>query len=564
MKTSRSSGSKVYGLRACLIAGAVLVVTPPAGAQMPPGAGDVLREASPPERVLPGTEEAPLLPERAAPAPAAAAGPSFVLRAVRFAGNSAFTDAQLQAEVAPWLGKEVSFADLQAMAAQVSARYREAGFLLAEAIVPAQAIEDGRVELSVIEGRMGAVRTTIDAAAPVREAVIRDIAAGLPSGEPLRGAELERTMLLLSDLPGLRPEAALEPGTEPGSVDLVLEVAPRRRWDLMVDVDNHGSRSTSEYRAGLLGRINSPLRLGDNLDVRLQAGTGGRLAYGRVGYELPVGGRGTRFGVSVARVEYELGEEFAALDANGEADLVEVGLTHPFVRSRARNLFGRLGWQAKRLDDRLDAVGFTEDKKLRSVHAGLNYEQRDDWLGGGYMSAELTVHRGRLRLDPDALALDQAGRRSAGNFTRWTYGLSRLNALMDKTSLYFAISGQFASRNLDSAEKVALGGPRAVRAYAPSEATVDVGHVATLELRRALTPELSVQLFHDWGWGHSDRHALGGTDNSVSLRGAGVGAFWSLAGETVLRTSLAWRTSARGEVDRDRVPRLYVQLTHAF
>lgn len=564
MKACRSSGSNFCGLRACLVAGAVLVAPLPAGAQMLPGAGDVLRETTPPERVLPGTEEAPLLPERAAPAPAAAAGPSFVLRAVRFVGNTIFPDEQLQAVVAPWLGKAVTFADLQAIAAQVSARYREAGYLLAEAVVPAQTIEDGRVELSVIEGRMGAARTTIDPAAPVREAVIRGITAGLPSGEPLRGAELERTMLLLSDLPGLRPEAALEPGVEPGSVDLVVDVAPRRRWDLMLDVDNHGSRSTSEYRAGLLGRINSPLRLGDNLDVRLQAGTGGRLAYGRIGYELPVGGRGTRLGFSVARVEYELGEDFAELDASGEADVVEVGLTHPFVRSRAQNLFGRLGWQEKRLDDRLDAFGQAEDKKLRSVHAGLNFEQRDEWLGGGYTSAELTVYRGRLRLDPDALADDLNGQRSAGNFTRWTYGLSRLNALIDKTSLYFAISGQFASRNLDSAEKVALGGPRAVRAYAPSEATVDVGHVATVELRRALTPDLSLQLFHDWGWGHFDRHAQGGGDNSVSLRGAGIGAFWSFAGATVLRTSLAWRASARGEVDRDRVPRLYVQLTHAF
>ncbi len=563
MKTSRSRALISCGLRNCLIAGGVLFATPPAGAQMLPRAGDVLREATPPERVLPGTETAPLLPEQAAPTPVAANGPSFVLRAVRFAGNTVFPDERLQAEVAPWLGKEVTFADLQAIAAQVSARYREAGFLLAEAIVPAQAIEDGRVELSVIEGRMGMVRTTIDPVAPVREAVIRDITAGLPSGEPLRGADLERTMLLLSDLPGLRPEAALEPGAEPGSVDMVLDVAPRRRWDLMVDLDNHGSRSTSEYRAGLLGRINSPLRLGDNLDVRMQAGTGGRLAYGRVGYELPVGGRGTRLGFSVARVEYELGKDFAALDASGKADVFEAGLTHPFVRARAQNLFGRLGWQEKRLDDRLDAFGFVEDKKLRSFYAGFNYEQRDDWLGGGYTSAELTVHRGRLRLDPDALALDLAGRRSAGNFTRWTYALSRLNAVTDRTSIYFAIGGQLASRNLDSAEKVALGGPRAVRAYAPSEATVDVGHVATVEFRRALTPELSLQLFHDWGWGHSDRHALSGS-NSVSLRGAGVGAFWSFGGQTVLRTSLAWRTSARGEVDRDRVPRLYVQLTHAF
>lgn len=558
-------GARLLG--GCARAGAVLaalITIPPVGAQALPGAGDVLRESAPPVRVLPGTEVAPLLPEPAPAATAPAGGPTFELRVVRFNGNTVFADDRLQAVVAPWLGKTVSFADLQAMAAQVSVLYREAGFLLAEAIVPAQSIENGQVEISVIEGRIGEVRTTLDPATPVREGVIKRITRGLPAGEPLRGDDLERTMLLLSDLPGMRPEAALEPGAEPGSVDLVLGVAPRRRWDLMVDADNHGSRSTSEYRAGLLARINSPLQLGDNLDFRVQLGNGGRLAYGRVGYELPVGGSGTRLGLSYARVEYELGEAFKALDASGEADVVEVGLTHPFIRTRARNLFGRMGWQDKRLDDRLAAFDHAEDKTLRSLYAGLNYEQRDDWLGGGYTSAELTIFRGRLELDPAALELDRAGRRTAGHFTRWTYGASRLNALGDANSLYFAIGGQFASRNLDSAEKVALGGPRAVRAYAPSEATVDVGHVASVELRRALTADFSVQLFHDWGWGHYERRSAGGGDNTVSLRGAGVGAFWSIAGGTVLRSSLAWRTTDRGDADSDRVPRLYLQLTHTF
>lgn len=550
---------------AALAVGGALAA-PSLWAQAVPDAGDALRESSPPPAVLPGATDAPLLPAPPAPAGAiASGGPSFTLRKLDFVGNSAIASTRLDAAMAEWIGREVTLADLQSIANAVTTLYREEGYLLAEAIIPVQEIVDGRVEISVIEGTLGAVRLEVDPAAPVRAATIQRITGRMPAGEPLRAAALERTMLLLSDLPGVQPEAALEPGAEPGSVDLVVGVAPRRRWDLLVDADNHGSRATSEYRVGLQGRVNSPLRLGDNLDARVQLGAGGRLAYGRLAYELPVGGHGTRLGASYARVDYELGKDFVALDASGEADVYEIGLSHPIVRARARNLFGRLGWQEKRLDDRLGVIEREDGKKIRNLFAGLVFEQRDALLGGGYTSAGLTAYFGRLSLEPVALAEDLAGRRTAGDFKRWSYSLSRLNALGNKTNLYFALSGQVADKNLDSAEKVSLGGPRAVRAYAPSEATVDVGHLASLELRYALSPEASLQVFHDWGWGKYNRkRSEADIDNDVSLRGAGLGLFWGMNSDVILRGSVAWRTTARGEAEKDRVPRVYVQVSKAF
>ena len=124
-----------------------------------------------------------------------------------------------------------------------------------------------------------------------------------------------------------------------------------------------------KYRAGLLGRINgSTLRLGDNLDVRLQFSTGGRLAYGRVGYELPVGGQGRDSACRSRRgVRTRPGLPPRSTPAV-ETDLVRSGSPTRFVRARAPlNLFGRLGWREKRLNDRLDAVGFSG---TRSFHTG--------------------------------------------------------------------------------------------------------------------------------------------------------------------------------------------------
>lgn len=529
----------------------------------PPSAGGVLRETAPaPLPIPPSPDVVPKSSAPAQPAATAPAGPAVTLRAIRFTGNTVFSAAELQPLVAERIGQPNTLADLEALAMRVTEKYRDAGFMLAQAIVPVQDVTSGEVEISVFEGVLGEVRIEVDPVAPIRPRVIEAIASRLKPGEPLRSRSLERVMLLLSDLPGIVPQAALEQGEASGTVDVIIAIAPERRWEFSFDADNHGSRSTGEYRFGMLGRINSPLRLGDNLDARLQFGSGGGLSYGRLGYELPVGGEGTRLGAAYSRLDYELGKDFADLDRSGRADVVELTMTHPLIRSRARNLFGKIGWQQKWLDDRLP--GPDSGKRIRSLNVGLAYEQRDSLLGGGYTSASLTGFFGELHFDSQLLR-DQDDLRTEGRFEHWNYTLSRLNALAGKLNLFVGITGQFSDKNLDSAEKVALGGPRAVRAYAPSEATVDEGHVANLELRYSILPELSVQGFYDWGWGRINRRpAAGAADNQISLRGFGLGAYWGAPNGLALRSSVAWRATARGGADADRVPRLYIQLTKSF
>lgn len=537
-----------------------------AAAQAVPDAGGVLRETTPPPKIIPPSPD--VTPARPAPpAPTVTpGGPAVMVKAIRFSGNTVFSAEELQPLVAERIGQTNTLADLEALAMRITEKYRAAGYLLAQAIVPVQDVTSGEVEISVIEGTLGKLRFEIDPAAPVKPAVIERIASRLKPGQPLHSRTLERVMLLLSDLPGITPQAALEQGDVAGTTDIIIAVVPQRRWDFALDADNHGSRATGEHRIGATGRLNSPLRLGDNLDARVQFGSGGGLTYGRLGYELPLGGAGTRLGASISRLDYELGKQFAALDASGEAAVLDFGLTHPLIRSRARNLFGKLGWQEKWLEDRLRAIGVSSDKRIHSLNLGLAYEARDGLLGGGYTSASLTLFLGELELEHAAQrAQDRAGPRTQGHFGRLNYALSRLNAVRGKLNLFVGVTGQLADKNLDSAEKIALGGPRAVRAYSPSEATVDEGHVANLELRYSVLPELSLQGFYDVGWGrvNHDRF-VAGEDNDVTLRGYGLGAFWGGPQGITLRTSMAWRTSGRGTADPDRIPRIYVQLGKSF
>lgn len=551
-------------------AGVLLAASCASSAQVP-DAGRLLRETAPPPTAPAPLALPPGLPASApAPAIAGAGQPAFVLQAVSFNGNSVFAADLLRALMADKLGQRVTLAELKLLAARVTDYYRAHDFILTQTVVPMQDVAAGAVQFSVLEGRLGRVRIERLDKVGVADGVIDGAVAALPRGQPLTRQQLERAVLLLSDLPGLATQASLEAGDAAGSFDLVLELKAAPRYKVSVDVDNQGSRATGEYRIGALVRVNSPFGRGDNFDLRLLNAFGKGLTFGRGSYELPLGGAGLRASLAYAHVEYELGRDFAALGAYGSADVAELALTYPLLRSRARNLFGKAGVEFKRLNDHLGALGTASLKQARNVNAGLVYERRDDWLHGGYVSAGLTAYLGQLEIRSLAdrqLDEDAFGRHTGGRFARASYQLSRLQYVGANTSFYLALAGQWANKNLDSADKIAAGGPRAVRAFSGATGIGDEAAIVNAEWRWSANPDTSVSLFYDIGVVRINRRPLAGEDNRRTLSGYGLGLYRTLAGGTALRASLAWPRRNSGAVpggEAERSPRAYAQLVKVF
>ncbi|WP_264293964.1 ShlB/FhaC/HecB family hemolysin secretion/activation protein [Diaphorobacter aerolatus] len=234
--------------------------------------------------------------------------------------------------------------------------------------------------------------------------------------------------------------------------------------------------------------------------MRAMVSNGNGMQFGRLAYEAPLGSNGLRAGIGLARVNYELGGEFEALGAQGTADVFDVSLNYPVIRQRHQNLYLRLSADSKQLKDEYRAVDFQARKRVTGLGLGWAWERRDDWLGGGYWASAGTLYHGDLSLrDAELRAADRAfgGRATDGSFSKLTFQFSRLQALMQAHSLYVSLGGQVASKNLDSSEKLALGGARAVRAYASGEVLVDQGWISMIEWRWSATPELTPFVFYD-------------------------------------------------------------------
>lgn len=502
----------------------------------------------------------------------------------KISGNTVFDEVTLKALVSDLVGKELDLAGLDQAAGTISQYYRQQGYFVARAYLPAQEIASGNLEIAVIEGRLGAVKFNRSGETRLAEWYAQELVAGAaPVGAPIREQNIERGLMLLNDLPGVEVKSTLVPGATPGASDLVIETTEGALVSGSVDGDNYGNRNTGVARAGATLNLNDPFGIGDQLIVRgMTSGSG--LSYGRLAYNLPVGNMGTKLGLAYSRMDYELGKDFAALNASGQSSVASVFAVHPLIRSRNSNLSATVTYDHKRLTDEQNNINVT-DKSINVFSAGLSGDMRDALGGGGLTSAGFAFTRGNLDVGDNAnyAANDALTAQTDGFYSKLSYNFSRLQRINDFWSFYAGFSGQSARKNLDSAEKFVLGG-MGVRAYPQGEAAGDSGSLLNLEARYNLPGfdfgNLQVIGFIDTGR-VTLHHAtwagwtpIGRTDfpNSYSLSGAGVGLNLYKEADFSVRSSLAWKLGNNPGADalgRDsdgesRDARFWVQLIKQF
>lgn len=540
------------GRISALAAAAALAAIAPGGAlaQVQPDAGRIQQELErgrvpgPPPR-LPA---APVVEEPVRPALTAPAAARFLVNGFRITRSAAFTETELLALLKGFIGKELSLADLQRAADIITRFYRDRGYFVARAYVPAQDIRDGIVEITVLEGRIDRVSVKPMGETRLRDDVIEaTLRAALPAEGLIREAELERGLLLLNEIPGVDVRAVLLPGAALGTSAVTAELSEGPLVSGNVDVDNYGNKFSGPYRLGATVSLNDPSGFGDLLSLRATASSG--VSYGRLAYQVPLGPSGLRLGGAYAETRYELCCEFAPLQARGEAQTATLNALYPLLRGRDLSLYGTAAHDARHYFNSTVA-GTTSDKKARVITFGVNGESRDFLGGGGLSTFGLAVSFGQLNLDGLAAdrAADDATARIHGSYSKSAYSLARLQRLGEATFLYAGLSGQFASKNLDSSEKFILGGPFGVRAYPTGEAAGDEGLLLNLELRHDVQPGLQLAAFVDHGEVRLHRNEWTGWQgansrigNRYGLSGYGVGLNWNQPGSFLVRASVAQR-----------------------
>ena len=451
-----------------------------------PNIGDVLKQTEPVKDIPQKQTQVPEVKAPVKPAMKKTDVGSVYVKSFKVTGSTAIS-ADLLTSVANKpenVNKNMSLSDMEAVASQVTRYYRNNGYFVARAYIPKQAMQDGVVEIAVLEGRYG--KFHLKNSSLVNDSTVQGMLDDIKDKDIISTDTIERAMLIINDTPGAQvTQADVLPGESVGTSDFNITASATLRVTGYFVGDNYGIRYTGMNRlvAGL--NINSPFGFGDRLALTGMTTTAGDVKNGRIAYSFPLNYSGLRGEFVYARTDYSLGEEYKDLDATGTSDNLEMTLTYPFIRTRLETLNASIGFYSKQMKDEIRLMDTVTKKDTMSVKAGADYTKRYKIFGldnETYVSGSYTL--GYLSFDDEAdKAADELGADTNGLY-------NKVNAEASQTTVYnryfsskLSFQGQYSlnEKNLDGSEDLSIGGAYGVRVFPTGEKSGENGYIINAE-----------------------------------------------------------------------------------
>jgi len=491
----------------------------------------------------PGAPVAPSLttPEPVLPAPALRLGDdaSFSVQAFRITGATVFDQNRLAALCAPYLNRPITVADVEALRQKITRLYIEEGYVTSGAVVPDQTIADGVVTLNIIEGRL----TEIQLGGRYR---FRDDWAISrlqdEEGAPLNIRRLQERLQLFLQYPRIESiNAALIPGARPGEAILRADVIEHSPYSAGFVFSNNRSPSLGPYHGEAFFSAANLVGWGDVLAIR--GGLMEGLDEGSIGYDIALNARDTLLSFWAERSRSHVVEApFDRIDLRGKNKTMEIGISHPIVRTlsdevrlsgtlrRERSDTYLLGEHFSFSPGVVDGVAVISALRLSAVWSRRTLD-------------EVIFARGSINHGLDILGAtrnhDGSPDSRFNTFQLQGQWVKRLN----DRGAQFLLRGdtQLSDSGLLPAEKFELGGIDSIRGYRENILLRDEGLFFSAEYRhpllrgtlpfgqeQAVESRLFGTVFADWGSAREHKGV------SETLYSAGVGARWEIGMTTSL------------------------------
>jgi hemolysin activation/secretion protein len=464
-------------------------------------------------------------------------------------GNTLLNETLIQPAIQQWANKEVSFGDLKDVTVAIQDLYGRNG-RIAQANIPPQNIVDGMIRIDILEAKMGEV--IIDQAEPNKTLRVDLENAKLYFGKTSDGTQfidtkpLERSLILLNELPGVRADGEFAPGKNVGESDYRVLVSDGPSFTGQAVLSNNGSYSIGVAQGIVNMFLNNISGFGDQapLDVVKSWGS----SYGQLGYSIPVGYDGWRVGLQGNYLYYQTLESWNPTQSSGTSNTLGLNAVYPWLRDQGDSSNLRFSVDKRNYNNK--SSGFqVSDYGINSFSAGINGSFADS--GKSSVNYNLTATLGIVTInDVDQLSSDTVGPQTAGNYAKLSLNVSRTQNLefLANTVWLISASGQLANKNLNSSEQIYLGGPYAVRAYPVAQGGGSQGVILTNELLHKVDGHWQIGVFGDVGYiqqfvnTYTNWQGLTNADNGYLLSAAGFTTRYSYQKLSVNGT-LAFRIS---------------------
>jgi hemolysin activation/secretion protein len=424
-----------------------------------------------------------------AEAPEGAEAISFTLDRLNVTGVSVYSDEEVMSVYNDKLGQTITLADLYRIAADLTRQYRNDGYILTQVVVPAQTIEDGTASLRVVEGYIDNVIVRGEESKPAADLINKIAQRVHTEDKPLNTLDLEHTLLIINDLPGVKARSVLSPSkTKTGAADLEI-IVDRSPYNATASIDNYGTRFLGPIQMGGAVSANSFFGMNETITGQLYIAPdirdGIELFYASLGYNVPIWSYGTTLDLFISNTHTEPGSSLDQFDVRGRSQYMSATIEHPFVRTRNFSMSGRAKLDYRNSDSRNNIiVDPTRKDRIRAIRLGGRFEYLDRFFNAGFNVLDLEVAQGLSLLGSSNQGSSTLSR-PAGDpeFFKVNAEFQSLQRVSSSLNVLLGARGQWSNNAQLSAEEFGVGGKDFGRGYDPSEIVGDDGVAGKVELQ---------------------------------------------------------------------------------
>jgi hemolysin activation/secretion protein len=402
-----------------------------------------------------------------------------LVREVVFSGNTIFSFKELAKVVRPYMNRELSMAQMEEMCQAIQKKYARKGYFLARAYLPEQDLQEGKLKVVVIEGKLGDV--TVIGNKHYSTEFIQSYFKKLQDKTINYDAVL-KALLLLDENSDLKVGAVFKKGKEFGTADIVVRVQDQKPMHLVIDHNDFGSSLTSLTRTGGRFDCGNIITDGDMLTaVEVVGAPMDHLNFTNLIYHIPMNTYGSAWDASYLIANFKSPRE-DGVKFTGRSHIGTLKFGQALQRTRRLNTDLFAAFDYKQVKNYGNGILSSFDK-LRVITGGASLDYIDGWKGRNIfnLSASWGIPNilGGLKAIDSRCSREDAG----GRFVHLNGGIKRLQRLPYDCLLLLSGVAQYSFDKLPLPEQIYIGGMDTVRGYKLAEALGDHGFYANIELR---------------------------------------------------------------------------------
>lgn len=545
---------------------------------LPPAATPTLPAAAAPNAV-PGADDQVIVPVLRGVVVVASQGAvqaqGVAVEGIDVAGVPLLEHGDFRSLATPYLGQPLTLRALNRLTREMVIYFRQHGLPVVDVLVPEQNVSSGTVQILVVEGRLGLVRTEGNKWFTPEQltAYVRARPGQVIDGPPLI-ADLE----WINQNPFRQVDLVFTRGANAGETDVVLRTRDRYPLRVYTGYEDSGNALTGFDRLLFGANWGNAFGRDEQLNYQLSASPDFKKMIAHSGsYIIPLPALRdtlTFFG-SYAKSRPELAGGLFALDGHSWQVSARYRMPLPAHGTWSRDFTA--GVDFKRSNNNLSFGGtqvFAQETDVVQATAAFNanYSDRHGTTAGG-----LT-----LALSPGGLTDGNrtGAYRAARSLAKPEYAYARLELerttkLPNSFAWLARGTAQVASANLLGSEQLGLGGAGNLRGYEEREANGDDGFVVVNELQAPPFHVLGVfgngetrdrftpLVFFDYGIVASHER-LPGEPRRLELASTGVGFRYNIGGRVNVRADYGWQLKDSGVSDLRRDQRGHLSIVLAY